>query len=292
MAFNVNATNIVERAVNAALQDVEKYAPKEYKKILLADPVKKEEFKKAAKEAAEEEVKLAAEFASKGQRISEDCIVEQLKMHYSADRLELIKTGLQVPTYRVDIGKEQDGYHWVHITRDGKKFMDPIRLDSLASINKAKYIQIASIIVEAVLLVLQAVGIKVAVSESTILKTAEEIMPVVEQSSALQNAVQALKEAVAGGSNWEIAKAIFYLIKDSYSAGILWQIIKGLCSNMSTWDWLKTAGIVSAMIVAALATDGAALIAKIVLALNSAYEFIKKLTNLSELETIAVTFKV
>ena len=67
---------------------------------------------------------------------------------------------------------------------------------------------------------------------------------------------------------------------------------KGLCSNMSTWDWLKTAGIVSAMIVAALATDGAALIAKIVLALNSAYEFIKKLTNLSELETIAVTFKV
>ena len=41
---------------------------------------------------------------------------------------------------------------------------------------------------------------------------------------------------------------------------------------MSTWDWIKTAGIVSAMIIAAIATDGAALIAKIVLALNSACE--------------------
>jgi len=67
MAFNVDAANIVERAVNAALQDVEKYTPKEYKEILQADLVKKEEFKKAAKEAAEEEVKLVAEFASKGQ---------------------------------------------------------------------------------------------------------------------------------------------------------------------------------------------------------------------------------
>ena len=61
------------------------------------------------------------------------------------------------------------------------------------------------------------------------------------------------------------------MIKDSKAAGILWKIIKGLCSNMSWYDWVKTAGIVSAMIVAAVATDGVALIAKIILALNSAY---------------------
>jgi len=58
---------------------------------------------------------------------------------------------------------------------------------------------------------------------------------------------------------------------------------------MSTWDWIKTAGIVTAMIIAAIGTDGAALIAKVVLALNSAYEFIKKLTNLSELDDISKT---
>jgi len=287
-----DAGNIVERAVNGALLDVEKYAPKEFKEYLQADPIKKEEFKKAAKEAAEEEVKLAAEFGSKdsARETSAEDISKRLKRHHSSDRLELVKTGLQVPTYNVNIEKKPDGYHWVNVTRDGKKFMDPIRIESLASIDTAKWIQIASIIVEAVLLVLQAVGIKVAVSESTILKTAEEVIPVIQKSSALQKAVQALKEAVAGGSKWQIAKSIFYLIKDSYSAGILWTIIKSLCSNMSTWDWIKTAGIVSAMIIAAIATDGAALIAKIVLALNSAYEFIKKLTNLSELDTIAASF--
>jgi len=45
------------------------------------------------------------------------------------------------------------------------------------------------------------------------------------------------------------------------------------------------------MIVAALATDDAALIAKIVLALNSAYEFINKFINLNELQAIEVNFR-
>ena len=144
----------------------------------------------------------------------------------------------------------------------------------------------ASIIVEAVLLVLQAVGIKVAVSEQVITRTAEEIIPVVESSSQLQRAITALEKASEDGSKWDIAKAIFNLIKASYSASILWKIIKSLCSNMSTWDWAKTSGIVTTMIVTALATDGAALIAKIILAPNSAYDFIKKLTNLSQLKAI------
>ena len=78
------------------------------------------------------------------------------------------------------------------------------------------------------------------------------------------------------GSKFEIAKAILKLIKDSKAAGILWKIIKGLCSNMSWYDWVKTAGIVSATIVAAVATDSVALIAKIILALNSPYKFFKK----------------
>ena len=279
--------NIVERAVNGAFADVEKYAPKEFKEILQADPQKKEAFRKAVTEAAEEEIKLAAEF-SKQAGTPED-VAECLKKHYSEHRLELVKTALQVPTYQLQISKKQDGHQWVDITRSGKKFMDPICLESLASINTSKWIQIASIVVEAILLVCQAVGIKVAVSESTILKTAEEIVPVIESSSALQKAVEGLQAAAESGSKWEIAKAIFTLIKDSYSAGILWKVIKSLCSNMSTWDWIKTAGIVTAMIIAALATDGAALIAKIVLALNSAYEFIKKLTNMNELESVSKT---
>ena len=124
------------------------------------------------------------------------------------------------------------------------------------------------------------------VSESTIMKTADEIISFIQQSIALQKAVQALEAAAESGSTWDIAKAIFNLIKVCYSADILWKIIESLCSNMSTWEWIKTVGIVTAMIIADIATDGLALIAEIVLALNNAIDFIKKLTNLSELKTI------
>ena len=51
---------------------------------------------------------------------------------------------------------------------------------------------------------------------------------------------------------------------------MLWTIIKSLYKEMSKWDWVKTAAKVSAMIIAALATDGAVLIAKIALAVLAA----------------------
>ena len=273
--------DIVEHCVTTALADIEKYAAEEFEK-LKKDPSIKQSVVQAARDAATEHLKLAEEFRTK----PTENIEERLSKHLPKHRVDLIKTGLQVPTYQVNIAKRSDGHHWVDIVRDGKPFMESRKLDTAASINKTSWIQIASIIIEAVLLVLQAVGIKVAVSEQVIQRTAEEIIPIVESSSQLQKAVEALEEAAKGGSKWEIAKAIFRLIKDSYSASILWKIIKSLCSNMSTLDWIKTAGIVTAMIVAALATDGAALIAKIVLALNSAYEFIKKLTNLQILKEL------
>ena len=283
MATKLKQDDIVQRAVDGALADIKKYAPHEFED-LLSDPVKKEALVHAARKAAEEEVNLAKEFSAGPC----DDIEARLLKHLPKHRVDLIKTGLEVPTYRLDIQKTHESARpQVNITRDGKPFlMESIELNSAAAFAKASWIQIASIVVEAILLVLQAVGIKVAVSKQAIAKTAEEIIPVIESSSQIQKAVQALEEAAKGGSKLEIAKAIFYLIKDSYSASILWKIIKGLCSNMSKWDWIKTAGIVTAMIIAAFATDGLALIAKIVLALNSAYEFMKKLTNLQDMKLL------
>ena len=53
--------DIVERAINAALADIEKYAPQEFQ-MLQADPAKKQALIQAARDVAEEEVKLAEEF--------------------------------------------------------------------------------------------------------------------------------------------------------------------------------------------------------------------------------------
>ncbi|XP_065837846.1 uncharacterized protein [Oscarella lobularis] len=276
--------DIEDKAVATALDDVQKAHPDEFAAVL-KDPQRKKEFEDAARDAAREVLKL-----SSGLRpdMAADEIEAYLEKALSKERVQQIKNGLNIPTYQIRLNKKDDGKTWADITRDGEEFMPSRALVSLAAVKDVSWIQIASVIIEAVMLVLSAVGIKLAVDEKVIQKTAQEIVPVVESSSALQKAVDALKEAFKNGSNYDKAKAIFYLIKDSYSAGILWKIIKSLCSNMSTWDWIKTAGIVSAMIIAALATDGVALIAKIVLALNSAYEFVKKVLNLSQLDEMSV----
>ena len=271
--------DIVERCVTTALADIERYAPEEFEKFE-KDPTIKQSVVQAARDAATEHLKLAEEFSTK----PTENIEERLSKYLPKHRVDLIKTGLQVPTYQLNIARRSDGHHWVDIIRDGEPFMESIKLDTAASIEQASWIQIASIIVEAVLLVLQAVGIKLHVSKQVIERTAKEIVSVVESSSQLQEAVKALEEAAKNGSKLDIAKAIFHLIEECFSAGILWKVIKSLCSNMSIWDWIKTVAIVTAEIIAA--TDGVALIAKIILALDSAYEFIKKLTNLRTLKEL------
>ena len=273
--------DIVKRAVDTALADVEKNAPQEFQQ-LQADPAQKAALIKAAREAAEEQVKIAEEFRIQ----ASENVAERLSKHLPKDRVELIQAGLQLETYQLVVSKRADGHHWVDITRQGKAFMESKKLDAEAAIDASRWIQIASIIVEAVLLVISAVGIKVAINERAITKTAKEIIPVIQKSSQLQAAVQALRGAVQRGSKVEIAKAIFRLIKDSYADDILWTTIKSLCSQMSTWQWIQTAAVVTAMIIAAIATDGLALIAKIVLALNSAYQFTKKCLNLAELDLL------
>ena len=55
---------------------------------------------------------------------------------------------------------------------------------------------------------------------------------------------------------------------------------------MKWYDWLETAAKVSAMIIAALATEGAALIAKVALAVLAAVDFARKIANMIQLEEI------
>lgn len=274
--------DIVQVAVDGALADIKKYASQEFEE-LLSDPAKKETMVQAAREAAEEEVKLAGEFHAGPC----DDVAARLLKYLPKDRVDLIETGLQIPTYSLDIQKTNEGQHRVDITRDEKPFMmESIKLDSGAALAKASSFQIASIVVESVLLVLRSVGIKVSISNQIIAKVVEYIIPVVEHSSQIQQAVHAIEKASKGVSKWDIAKAIYDLIKELYSTGILWKIIKHLLSNVSTWEWIKIAGIVSAKIIAAFGTDGAALIANFVLALNSANKLMKKLTNLQDLKAL------
>lgn len=280
-------SDIVQNAIDGTMAAFEKYHPTAFD-LLNSAPEEKTKVLEAARAIAEEEVKLAEVFKKPPK---ENEVRKILAKHLPEHRVALIEQGFSPQTYQIHITKKVDGFFYADFIREGKPIFSQKKLDTQLALTATSLIQIASIIVESVLLVLQAVGVEISVSVSTIIKTAEEIIPVIENSSQLQKAVKALQDAAKSGSNLEIAKAIFILIIDTYSANILWLIIKDLCSNMSWFEWVKTAFIVTTMILAELVTDGAALIAEIILALNSAYEFIKKLNNLDELDKIKQAVK-
>ncbi|KAJ8257284.1 hypothetical protein GJAV_G00183950 [Gymnothorax javanicus] len=276
---------IVEKAVQEALEQIEKNAPEEYAK-LNADPEKKKTVSEAARNAATEQVKLAKEFSGQP-----DDIAERLAKHLPENRITMLIKALEFPTFRMDIIKKDDGKHWVELKR-GQETLEPARaLQSFTDIDWAKIKQYASILVEAASLVMSAAGISVSPGAGATEKAIDKATEAIQSSSRLQRAIEAFIEAwnSAGGSAYGKAKAIFSLIKESYGAKILWTIIKALCSNMTWYDWAKTAAKVTAMIIAALATDGAALIAEIALIVLNAVDFARKICNVNELEAFKST---
>ncbi|XP_078376819.1 uncharacterized protein LOC144660133 [Oculina patagonica] len=276
----------VLQAVEGVFDEIKRHAPNEFFK-LNADPKLKDAITDAARAVAAEEVRIAHEFTSQ----PDQNIRERLAKHLPQARIKLIEEALTIPTFRMELTQRSDGKHWVQLTRKGGEFLPGRALATVADTEWASVLQNASILVEAVFLVMQAVGIEISPVESTINATIEDTVEEIENSAQLQkaNAEFISSWQAAGGDALEKAKAIFILIKDSYAAGILWTIIKSLCKEMKWYDWLKTVAMVTAMIIAALATDGVALIAKIALIILSAVDFARKIANLEKLEEIKQT---
>jgi len=107
MATKLKQDDIVQRAVDGAflgaLAHIKKYAPHEFEE-LLSDPVKLEALVHAARKAAEEEVNLAEEIRAGPCDDIEARLLKQLPKH----RVDPIKTGLEVPTYGLDIQKTHE----------------------------------------------------------------------------------------------------------------------------------------------------------------------------------------
>lgn len=272
---------IVEKAVRGTLEQLEKNAPEEFSK-LKADPAKEKAVTEAARAAATEQVKLAREFVDQPSDIA-----ERLAKHLPESRIKIIRGGFDFQTFRMDISKKSDGKHWVEFTLEAGK-IEPKALLGAVDIDWSKLKQYASVLVEAIALVMSAVGISASPSSKAVNKAIDEAAEAIKSSTKLQRALDEFVKAwnSAGGSAYKKAKAIFFLIKDSYAGGILWTVIKAICSEMAWYDWVLTSAKVTAMIIAALATDGAALIAEIALIVLDAVAFARKIANLVQLEAI------
>lgn len=78
------------------------------------------------------------------------------------------------------------------------------------------------ILVQAVLLVIEALGITVSVCESVMTAIFKDTSTAIQNSSQMQKAIQAFNTALdeAGDNPWKKASALFFLLKDSKAAGI------------------------------------------------------------------------
>ena len=184
-------------------------------------------------------------------------------LYLTEERIQLIEESLSVPRFRVDITDKPK--YLVEFTREDKVFLPGIEIITSADVETMDTFRKAQILVRAVSLVLKAFGITVSLSQTAMRAIFKDTATAIENSSQMQRAIQAFCTSwnEAGDSPTGKASALFFLLKDSYAAGILWTIISSLCQTMSRVNCLKTVAKVSAMLIASLARNGAALIGRI-----------------------------
>ena len=201
----VQDKEVIENAVREATREMEQRAPIQMQR-LKKDHEKYEKIVRAAREAATEQVTLVKEFADQPSDI-----LARLRKHLPEDRVKMIQESLTHPTYRLDIVKSADGHHVVNVTRGGEEFLPPRNLLAMVDIDWASITQYASIVVEAVLLVLSAIGISVSPSAATVKKATEEVAQVLKSSLKFEKAVEDFIDAWNSASGaFGKAKALFF----------------------------------------------------------------------------------
>lgn len=239
-----------------------------------------DELMKIMNEAAEKEVEMEKIFMMKDL----SGIEKEITKIIGPERVQIIKDAFLAETFTMTLEKMADDRLQIALTKDGKQYKESVVLSRIDSGEWYSMFQAFSIIVEGTMLMLNIVGIGATIDERSMDKLYVELEPVLK-GNAVQEAVKAFMKAwnQEGATVWKRARALFCLIKDSYAAGIFWKIIKMCISHMGFWQKAKAIAEITVTLVAAFATDGVALVARIVLALADAASFIKKVCNLQNL---------
>jgi hypothetical protein len=260
------------------------------KNELIEDFSKHEELVMAIlKKSAQTELDLITAMTPMVDNNSVEEVEQQLSSSIGKYRVKLIKKAAGFETYQMKVVKKSTSLSAVQVHRSGAEFMPEITLNNPSDLERASWFQIASLVVELFILALSAVGVGIDVSEATIQRITRDAVVIV-QRCAFDVAIN--KFAVQWNRGvWTRAKAIFYFLKDSHSAGIFWKIVKLCIKDMSWWDETRTVLELTGMIVAAFFTDGAALIARFALAVDDAVYVGQKIGNLMAFENMKPTLK-
>ena len=121
---------------------------------------------------------------------------------------------------------------------------------------------IGYVIFDAVCLALGAVGLRAAVSGATIEAMTRAAAPAMSQ---IERIIATMAAPGAGVTDY--ARGIFNILKAIYSGGCLGAVFSAFTSSLSWWDGVLYGITGTATIVAALATDGVAFVAEVVILL-------------------------
>ncbi|XP_041457485.1 uncharacterized protein LOC121409643 [Lytechinus variegatus] len=267
-----------EFITKAALHTVMERFPDDYKKA--SDQGKIKELRKAT-EVTVSEVNQMLHAREKGFKLKD--VLVQLP----GDRINGMAKALGKKTFEMTT----DG-QVVKVTRDGAMFLPDISLTCLNSNrNKASKLQIASIVVECVILILELIGVDIPDDEEEVKKAIQIALDDLDKSKTLINDVDKIQKDYEKGDYPAMAKDMFVLVVDSFHEDIFWDMTKALLSGMPWYDWIITSAQIAAFIAMLVATEGVAEIAELVVELTKAAFFLEKLANLVNLKEIEMKTK-
>ncbi|XP_066936117.1 uncharacterized protein [Clytia hemisphaerica] len=249
----------------------------------------------AIKEVAEEVFKLDHELKD----VPDEGAKFILEKNLSQERMDMIKKGLQIPTFKLNLSKSvYDGRYMAYFMKDENTLLKAPRvLDSIQAVDMVTAQQCGSIVVEAIMLTMAACGIPISPGQFGIHQAIETVTMNATPGYPLHRAVEAFVKAWDQGDVYKAAN-LFGLLKATQVPPqfpiiawptIFWMVIYDLCSGMSSPRRLKIIARVQAEIVAALNSDGAkkrVLIVKLAQAIPEAHYFNHKVMNMNQLEKI------
>ena len=278
----------VETVVSKALQEIEDIDKDEFDD-LKADQTRYEDVKRLMRKVAEEDKAIFVALNDKIESGNDEGIELELSKICSTKKLQRIRESLETETFDMYIAKI-DGVETVKTMRNGKDVFAPIQLETVADVEYARLLQWSSILLEVAMLAGDCVGIHLHVSARRLKSVTKAVSKMMSTSPMKRSMKIFLYEWKTNTSAISRARAIFQFLRASYSASVLWKTFKLIIQDMSWFSRIRTVAILAASLVAAFATGGIALIAKIVFALNGAYKLARKIINDEHLSYIREKF--
>lgn len=169
--------------------------------------------------------------------------------------------------------------------RDGELLVRLEHIDTPAENATATTAQMASIVVEVILMVIGLI-VQIPAVGTAIKAAITAVAKAIADNPALVTAVTAVAAAWPNGT-WATASASWGLILAGNNAGIITRVIRAIMSTMHWWDYALLVLQVLAFIAALVASAGYAAIAKIVVVLTQTARLISKLVNLDAIAALA-----